>query len=68
MSVTTMRVSKRTLKELESLKEKLGAGTLEDAIQYLLREQRKRVIKSVFGKDAGRISPFTEEDRGEDRP
>ena len=66
MSITTMRLSKRTLKELESLKEKLGADTLEDVVQHLLREQRRRAIKSLFGKDAGRISPFTEEDRGED--
>ncbi len=67
MSITTMRLSKRTLKELESLKEKLGADTLEDVIQHLLREQRRRAIRSLFGQDAGRISPFTEEDRGEDR-
>jgi len=67
MSVTTMRISKSTLKELESLKEKLGADTLEDVIQHLLRERRRRVIRSVFGKDADRISPFSEEDRGEDR-
>ena len=67
MSVTTMRISKGTLKELESLKEKLGAATLEDVIQHLLRERRKRVLKSVFGEDADRIPPFTGEDRGEDR-
>ena len=67
MSVTTMRLSKRTLKELENLKEKLRADTLEDVIQHLLRERRRRVIRSVFGKDAGRVSPFSEEDRGEDR-
>lgn len=64
MSATTMRLSKRTLKELENLKEKLGADTLEDVIQHLLRERRKRVIKSVFGKDAGKISSFRETDRG----
>lgn len=67
MSVTTMRVSKSTLRELESLKKKLGVNTLEDVIQYLLRERHKRVIKTVFGKDATRILPFTEKDRGEDR-
>ncbi len=67
MSVTTMRITKRTLKELENLKDKLGADTLEDVIQHLLRERRRRVIKSIFGRDAGRIAPFTEEDRGEDR-
>jgi hypothetical protein len=67
MSVTTVRVSRSTLKELESLKEKVGAVTLEDVIQHLLRERRRRVIKSILGKDAGRISSFKEEDRGEDR-
>jgi hypothetical protein len=61
-----MRLSKRTLRELENLKQKLGAETLEDVIQHLLKERRKRVIKSLFGKDAGKISPFTEADRGED--
>jgi predicted CopG family antitoxin len=67
MSVTTMRLSKRTLRELENLKQKLGADTLEDVIQHLLKERRKRAIKYVFGKDADKISRFTEEDRGEDR-
>jgi hypothetical protein len=62
-----MRLSKTTLKELESLKEKLGAETLEDVIQHLLKERRRSIIRSAFGKDAGRISPFTEDDRGEDR-
>lgn len=67
MSVTTMRLSKRTLKELENLKERLHADTLEDVILHLLKEQRRRVIRSIFGKDVGKVSPFTEEDRGEDR-
>ncbi len=67
MSATTMRLSKRTLRELENLKEKLGAETLEAVIQHLLQERRRRVIRSVFGKDAGKISPFTEVDRGEGR-
>ena len=66
MSATTMRLSKRTLRELVNLKEKLGAETLEDVIQHLLKERRRRVIKSLFGKDAGKISPFIEADRGED--
>lgn len=66
MSATTMRLSKRTLRELENLKEKLGAETLEDVIQQLLKERRRRIIKSLFGKDAGKISPFIEADRGED--
>lgn len=64
MSATTMRLSKRTLRELENLKEKLRAETLEDVIQHLLKERRKRIIKSLFGMDAGKISPFTETDRG----
>lgn len=67
MSASTMRISKRTLRELEELKQKLGAVTLEDVIQHLLKERRRRKIRSVFGKDASRISHFTEADRGEDR-
>lgn len=65
--VTTMRVSKATLEMLERLKEKFKVGSLDEAIQALIRQQRKTAIDKAFGLDKDRIKPFTEEDRGEDR-
>ncbi len=65
--VTTMRVSKATLEMLERLKEKFKVGSLDEAIQALIRQQRKAAIDKAFGLDKDRIKPFTEEDRGEDR-
>lgn len=65
--VTTMRVSKATLEMLERFKEKFEVGSLDEAIQALIRQQRKAAIDKAFGLDKDRIKPFTEEDRGEDR-
>lgn len=65
--VTTVRVSKTTLEMLERLREKFKVGSLDEAIQALIRQQRKAAIGRAFGLDKGRIKPFTEEDRGEDR-
>jgi len=62
-----MRVSKATLEMLERLKEKFKVGSLDEAIQALIRQQRKAAIDKAFGLDKDRIKPFTEEDRGEDR-
>ncbi len=64
---TTIRVSKTTLQLLEELKEKLGVASYEDVIMKLVSEHRKRVINEYFGVDRGRITGFTEADRGEDR-
>jgi len=52
---------------LERLRDTLKAGSLDEAIQALAMRQRKAVIDEVFGLDKGRVEPFTEEDRGEDR-
>jgi len=64
---TTIRVSKSTLEILERLREKLKAGSLDEAIQDLIKQRRKMLVDEVFSLDKGRIRPFTEEDRGEDR-
>lgn len=64
---TTVRVSKNTLEMLERLRERMEAGTLDDAIKLLIMRQRKITIDQAFGLDKGRIKPFSEEDRGEDR-
>ena len=64
---TTIRVSKRTAQTLERLRDKLGAESLDETIQSLVKKQRKTVLEKTFGADRGRIKPFTEADRGEDR-
>lgn len=64
---TTIRVSRRTAEILERLREKLGAESLDEAIQSLVREQRRALLEKSFGADRDRIKPFTEADRGEDR-
>ena len=64
---TTIRVSKKTVETLENLREKLGAESLDETIQSLVRKQRKAVLEKSFGLDKNRIKPFTETDRGEDR-
>ncbi len=62
---TTIRVSETTSKELENLKRKLGLRSINEVIEFLIKEHRKRKIDEMFRVD--RISSFTEEDRIEDR-
>jgi len=64
---TTVRVSKTTLEMLERLRDKMKARTLDEAIRLFIAGERKMKIDDAFGLDKGRIKPFSEEDRGEDR-
>ena len=64
---TTIRVSRKTLETLERLREKLEAESLDEAIQSLIKKQRKIAVDKAFGLDKGKLGSFTEEDRGEDR-
>jgi predicted CopG family antitoxin len=64
---TTIRVSKKTAEALENLREKLGARSIDEAIQTLVKKQRKAILEKSFGAARGMITPFTEADRGEDR-
>ncbi|MGA3111862.1 MAG: hypothetical protein ABSE15_07505 [Candidatus Bathyarchaeia archaeon] len=64
---TTIRVSKKTAETLENLRQKLGAQSLDEAIQTLVKKQRKAILEKSFGAARGRIKSFTEADRGEDR-
>lgn len=65
--VTTIKVSRRVLRDLERLRDRLGLNSLESAIELLLKENRRRLLESAFGSDRNRVSSFREEDRGEDR-
>jgi len=64
---TTIRVSKKTAEALERLRAKLNAESLDETIQSLVKKQRKSVLEKAFSLDQGRIKPFSEGDRGEDR-
>lgn len=64
---TTIRVSKRTAEKLEQIREKINAQSLDEAILSLIKKQRKEIIEKSFGIDRGKLKPFTEADRGEDR-
>ena len=64
---TTIRVSKRTAEKLEQIREKIKAESLDEAILSLIKKQRKEIIEKSFGIDRGKLKPFTEADRGEDR-
>ena len=64
---TTIRVSKRTAEKLEQIREKINAESLDEAILSLIKKQRKEIIEKSFGIDRGKLKPFTEADRGEDR-
>jgi hypothetical protein len=64
---TTIRISKKTAQDLEDLKENLKAKSLDEAIQTLIKKQRKAFFKQALGIDKGKLTPFTEEDRLEDR-
>ena len=66
-NATTIRVSKGTLQMLESLKDRLRARSIDQAIQMLIMRQRITIIDEAFGRDRNRVRPFTEDDRGEDR-
>jgi predicted CopG family antitoxin len=65
--MSTIKVSRSTLEELEALREALKAKSVEEVIRRFLKERRQRILEEVFGLDRGRVKPFTEEDRGEDR-
>jgi len=64
---TTVRVSKTTLEMLERLRDRMKAKTLDDTIRLFIASERKIKIDESFGLDKGKIKPFSEEDRGEDR-
>ena len=66
-TTSTIRISKRTLRLLDELKEKFGAKSYEDVILKLILEYRRRIIEEYFGVDRDRITEFSEENRGEDR-
>lgn len=67
MSSTTIKVSKSTVAELEKLREQLNTRSLDETVRLLIRKHGMDALREALGADRGKIRPFTEEDRGEDR-
>ena len=65
--MSTIKVSRSTLAELEDLRKAWKARSIEEVIKRFIVERRRRVLEEIFGVDRGRIRAFSEEDRGEDR-
>lgn len=55
------------MKDLEYLKGVFHAHSIDEVIVRLRKEARVQALKHVLGIDKRRISPFTENDRWEDR-
>ena len=66
-SYTTVKMSRSTLSHLERLKEEFHAKSLDETVKELIRSHRQRILGGAFGVDKGRLKPFRDEDRGEDR-
>jgi hypothetical protein len=66
MDSTTVKVSKETVRQLATLQRGLHTRTLEETIRLLLKRHRKELLDEAFGADRGRVSSFSEDDRGED--
>ena len=47
--------------------EEIGAKSIDEAIDFLLKEYKRLVLEKSFSVDKGRIKPFQEEERLEDR-
>ena len=62
-----MKISRETLSHLERLRDEMKARSIDETVRTLIKSHRRRIVAGVFGADRGRIKPFREEDRGEDR-
>ena len=66
-SDTTVKMSRSTLSHLERLREEFHAKSLDETVKELIRSHRQKILGGAFGVDKGRLKPFRDEDRGEDR-
>ena len=67
MESTTVKVSKQTARKLASLQRSLKTKSLDETVDLLVKQHRKELMGKAFGADHGKIKPFSEEDRDEDR-
>ena len=63
----SIQVKESTYRLLERLKGRMGARSFNEVIEKLALKELG-IDRDMFGIDKGRIKPFTEEDRMEDRP
>ncbi|MCD6348318.1 MAG: ribbon-helix-helix protein, CopG family [Candidatus Korarchaeota archaeon] len=64
---TTIRIRKSTLEMLDELKRRRKARSYDELIRKLIRDLKERELELHFGVDRGKLSEFTEEDRGDAR-
>ncbi|RLG87060.1 MAG: VapB-type antitoxin [Thermoprotei archaeon] len=62
----TIQVRDETYRALEKLKRRLGARSFDEVIEKLVLRELG-LPEDMFGVDRGRVSPFSERDRMEDR-
>ncbi len=62
----TIQVRDETYHALERLKRRFGAKSFDEVIERLLLKELG-LPEDMFGVDKGRITPFNEKDRMEDR-
>ena len=67
MESATVKVSKDTARKLAALQHRLRKESLDATIQVLVARHRKELLDEAFGSDRGKVHPFGEGDRGEDR-
>jgi len=63
---TTIQVKDETMRLLEALKQSMDARSFDEVLRILLSE-KLGVKREMFGVDRGKLKPFTEADRLEDR-
>ncbi len=66
-SNTTAKLSRETLAQLEHLRQEMNTNSIDETIRELIRKRRKLTLAQAFGIDKGKLKPFAESDRGEDR-
>ena len=64
--VTTIQVREENLRLLEMLKRATKARSYDEVLSRLLRKELG-IPRSMFGAARGKLKPFTEADRLEDR-
>ncbi|MBB5252285.1 VapB-type antitoxin [Sulfurisphaera ohwakuensis] len=63
----TIKVKETTLEMLKRLKEENNFSSIYDIIMYLIKLYREEKLRKMFGVDKGKITPFTRDDKIEDR-
>lgn len=61
-AISSVRVSRETLSELERFQQALGSRSLDEAIRTLLTVKRKELVAQIYGSARG-MQPFRESDR-----